>query len=284
MNSSWKVYLSLWAALIGNIGLAETAPVEAESLRQNFAWARQVSAFLELRPSWISDTGRWYSENTIELGYRFSPRVSLSYMQFVNTNMYSPGPSTPGLDPYLSDGAFRLKMNDIWISEDTKTTFSYEFRPLLPTFAPKAEAGMLTTVRNYFKLKHRLSSWFTMAVAEVPMVHVFSHAGYQGAANPLFENMFVWMPEFEISSRLTLSMPVFYHLTRFSNYAAGATNSGSWTHTLWFWPDLIYALTPNWSVGLSYYSDNLLGSDLSGFNISQGLRRGVFQAVVQATL
>ena len=190
-------------------------------------------------------------KTTLEAGYQFSENLELSYEQWFNNNIYSPEESSTsdfssrGNEPapiegeslYTTDGSFKLKLSNLWRSSDKKTSVSYEGRIFLPTHPLKREAGMLTAVRNLFKVERQL---FTPALsvnaAVAPMFHVYQQSGSVAdsgpAANPWFENDFIVGCTVKLLPKLTFNFPIFFDVTRFRGYEQGARYDNSWVYNL----------------------------------------------------
>jgi len=255
----------------------------------------KILGTVEVRPSWNlrpNADDAFSTENMVELGYQFNKNFSLSYRQEINTNLFNPavGPSEGGLGAYANDGILRAKIDNIYVNEAAGLSFSYEPRVYLPTNREKRDSGMVTTVRNYLKLKKSLSDTVFLSLNEIPIVHAYDRAVGVKGANPTLENRVYLILDWNITDKLAFSFPLMLNSVKYRD--AGPVTAGSPViaksnevqHTLWIYPELTYAVTPNVSLGVAYYSDNLARTDLSALTIGDGLEKGVPQAVVNVTL
>ncbi len=224
---------------------------------------------LDLRPSVSTKSGVLGSENTIEAGYQFDSTWRLSYAQWWNTAKNL----SDGL--YTHDGFFRLRGSNLY--DNGVVTVSYQGRLFLPTFASRREAGFVTSVFNQLKMAVQLSPDLTLSFSTAPTYLHFSRTSFNGKANTVFQNIGMANLDIKLSNRLTLSLPLYLISSR-THSVSGLAGSGEWSHLLVVWPELAYSLNANHSVGLSYYSDNLMSPTLDRFNIAQGLNNGVLQA------
>ena len=241
-------------------------------------------ATLDLRPSWTTNTGEFHTENYVEVGYQFDPKTTLLYEQDFFTNLYDPVGSG-GLGLLALDGFFRLKRSRLWVDKERAFSLGYEARVLLPTRAKFRNAGMITHFRNYLKLGVGLSKTVTMTLMEIPIFLFYNRAGSGNEANPSYENRLYFITDVTLwNGKITVSLPILFHSTRYRDYQLGAKNNATWSHFLWFYPEALYSLTPNSAVGLSFYTDNLAKADLSGLTLGDGFAAGVFQLVFRLFL
>jgi hypothetical protein len=269
--------------------LGEVARSEAVlKATQNQPSREKVIGVVELRPSWRSRDGEFHSENSLELGYRFAAQFQFGYRQHFHTNLYNPNQrGSEGLGLESEDGFFRGKLEDIWRATDS-LSLSYEGRVYLPTQAKKREAGLVSSLRNYFRFRQRLSDTVSMSLELVPILHAYSKAGTTttkgSAANPFFEHRTYLSAYIRFTKRLNLYFPLIIHNTRFSEFHPEANFHNSWGHKVKIWPELTYAVTSNTNLGLAYYSDNLIASDFSATDIRNGLEKGITQVIVRTSL
>jgi len=252
--------------------------------------AAKVLGTLELRPSYGSKVGEYHTENNAAVGYQFSKTESLIYKQEFNTNLFDPNSSASagGVNLIAKDGYFRGRINDISRIFDAGPLFSYEARVYLPTDAVKRDAGQLVSIRNYAKLKQSVSDRVALFVEETPILHVYNTAGSVNAkgaaANPWFENRFTLGAEANLGKGFKLVVPVYFSNCRHRDFVAKAKNNNAWAHKLWLYPELLYTVNANTSLGLGYYSENLVTSDLSTTAINEGLEKGVTQLILSVAL
>ena len=275
-----------WQASIARA--AEENPSSVTATAPPVASDTKIIGMLDLRPSYTSKLGEFHTENTLEAGYQFSKNFSLTYVQFVNTNIYdartaAPG-QLPGLGVDIQDGFFRTRVNNIWESADKNTNFSIQGRVYTPTYAPKRDAGFLTTLRTNLKLTQKVfGGAVDLIFADVPMFHAYSKAGVGKKANPIFENMVVLEADVHITKGLTLMLPFLFQHVKNRSFA-GATNSGTWAMTYWVWPELDYDVNDNLTLGVAWYSGNFVKEDLSATDFAGAFKDGVAQFVVTVSL
>jgi len=256
------------------------APQPAES---------KVIGGVDIRPSWASKAGNVYSENFVELGYQFNPNTKLTFVHDFNNDLVSPqGSPDDGINLTAVDAFVRTRLNNIYTIPSTNMNLSYESRIYLPITQFDRDNGAVTTLRNYFKLRMPVTERVAFTVMELPIFHLFNRTGTIAAdgssnANYFFENRVYAIADFTITDRLSLSVPLMFHFKRFNDFA-GAANSGKWQYILWTYPELSFSVNPNLTLGLAYYSDNLIKSDLSNFDLGNGFEKGVFQISVAANL
>jgi hypothetical protein len=269
-------------------GFAEEATSTAEVKQESES---KIVGLVDLRPSWLMKKGTWDTENTARAGYQFNKTLQVDYTQYFNTNLRASGmaPLTPDTKFAFDVGFVRALVNDIYTSTDKTVSLSYQAQVYTPTNSQLRDAGMITYVRNYIMLKKVLNDSVSLSAMELVIPHIYSQSGSVVAgvptANPIYENRIYLIADFTlIKDTLTFSLPLMFNSTRYRDYASGATLNNRWQHVLWTWPELIYSVTPNVGVGLSYYSDNFIKDDFSGLTIKEGLEGGVTQFVVQASL
>lgn len=237
-----------------------------------------VMGFIDLRPSYSSQIGEFHSENTLELGYKFSNTWNLVYDQEFQTNLYNPA-DEGGLNLTAQDGYARLRGADLLKSADETLTLSYELRAFAPTKSSRRDAGMVTAIRNYAKLAKKLSDRVTMTLMEVPIAHIYTRASYNGKPNPSFENRIYLITDVDLTDKLSLSFPIQWNAQKLRSA------EGNWDNFIGIYPEVGYTLTENYSVGAAYYNDtSLMSSDLATFQIGDGLKNGVVQLFFKASL
>lgn len=252
----------------------------------------QATGYLDLRPSWITKSGNFTTEDTIELGAKLTKDTSLTYMQGVLTNLYDPTSpeATSGMKPQLDAGAVKTKVNNIWKNESQGLSLGYENRVYLPVDEGSQIRGLITSVRNYFKLSKALNDEVKFTVSEVliPMIHSRSgtvSSDGKAAANGIFENRLQLITDIQLTEKLSLSVPVMFHQTRTANFRSDAANNAAWSFLVWTSPELDYAVNDNLTLGLAYYNnDSFFTPNLSKAQFGQALESGEFQFVLTASL
>lgn len=255
------------------------APAAAES---------RIIGSVDLRPSMDLTGNVFRTEDSVELGYQFSPGRTMSYVQSIGTNLQNPDPTVSGVNLSVDDGFLRTRLGKLWESKELGLNFSYQSRVYLPVSSTSRDKSMIATFRNYLTLSKTISDAVTVTFSELPIFGVYSRPGSVNAAgvataNMAFENRFYLITDITLSDKLSLSLPLFFHQTKARNFA-GATNDGAWTFTVWTYPELTYAVTENTSLGLAYYSGNMVAKDLSRVDVGEGLRNGTLQVVLGASL
>ncbi|MFM8269579.1 MAG: hypothetical protein ACKN9V_05255 [Pseudomonadota bacterium] len=281
---TWLFFLSLPLS-----PLAQAAPNLEEkptALEVKIPSGRFVGT-LDIRPSDVfKDTDSFRMENSVSFGYRFPSQFQMLYQQEIWSNLSS-SPTLPGGPQgsvFARDGFFSFTTDKFWKSEDESWFATYEGRAYLPTFAARRDAGMLTAVRNYFILGKKVNPYLTMTVTEAPVLHLYSQDSFNGKANPVFESRFQLKAALNLTSQLTLGLPLIWQRTKMRE-SAGAAKSGIWDNFVWINPEIYYALDSHYTLGLAYYDlTGLAKNDFSDLQILDGLRDGVVQFIFKATL
>jgi hypothetical protein len=180
------------------------------------------------------------------------------------------------------------KMKDIWDDKRAGLTLDNEPTAILPTLASDRRAGKVVELREAITLNKDFSDSVYVRITEIPTVFAFSQAGSVTddgpTANPIAENRFYLTGGVNLTEKLNFEFPVWLIVTRYRDYAEGAKNNGAWGTNLMIWPELDYKVDGNWTVGVSYYSDNFVASDLSSFTVRDAFNKGAAQLVLRATL
>jgi|GEM_PF-1645776 len=239
--------------------------------------------YLEFRPSYTTKIGEIHTENTADAGFKIAPNMKLGYAQWFSTNLISNLPSTQGLNLTANDGFFYFKARDVWKSSNEKWMAAYQLRLITPTDRNKFKAGYVTTIRNQFQISHKYNDFFKTDFDYRPILHVYNRASVAGlngavAANPAFDHQFVLNQEIHPAEKFSLYLPLIYQLSTFRQ-DAGVTSPGNWRKLMIFWPELDYEINPIHTVGISYYTDNLISAYGSGLDLSNGFQKGVAQLV-----
>ncbi len=266
----------------------QTAKIEAKQTIPSI----QATGYVDLRPSWVSQTGKFTTENTAELGAKLSSDISLSYMQGFSTNLYDSVSSKDksGMKFAIDPGAVKTKVNNIWKNESQGLSLGYENRIYLPVDAASQERGLITSVRNYLKLSKIVSEQVKLTLSEIAIPMIHSRSGNVSSdgtvtANGIFENRVYLITDIQLTEKLSLSVPVMFHQTRTANFRSDAANNSSWSFSVWTNPELDYAVSDNLILGLAYYNnDSFFTSNLSKTQFGKALEGGTFQFVLTASL
>lgn len=261
---------------------ATVPPVGTTQEAVNVPSPSGITGFVELRPSWTTSNNEFHTENTLNLGYRISPDVSVDFEQYFNTNLDDPTGQVTGVGLIGTGGFLRARFRNVWTNVSRDLSFNYEGRIYLPTDDAWSNAGVVTAMRNYFGLSYTAAPGVTLTIQEVPIVFASSRAGTGTDANPAFENRVYLIGSFDITDNLNFTVPVMVHATLSRNYAPAGDASGAWGFTVWTWPELTFAVADKTSVGLSYYSGNLIQSDFTDTNFfgpDGGFTKGIAQVV-----
>jgi len=242
----------------------------------------------EARPSYRMLVGEFHSEDSATLGYQFDQKNSVVYKQDFNTNIYEPkSAAVSGLNASLADGYLKEKFNDLY--NDGKLSLSYEGRQYLPTSTVRRDAGMVTALRNYVKLKYQATSNFALSFEEVPVIHIYSSAGTitgKGPlANPVFENRASVGLEYVFSDKIKFMCPFLVSDLRTRGYSSLAENNEKWLHRIWINPEVYYTVNSNVIVGLGFYSENLIqNNNFTDMIVDRGIEQGTVQFIVSTSL
>ncbi len=242
---------------------------------------------LDIRPSDVfKENDSFRFSNSVSIGYRFPYPLQILYQQEIWTNL-SNSPALPGPAQgtvFARDGYISVLADKFWIAEDNKAYLTYEARTYLSTFSVRRAAGMISAVRNYLTIGHKLGPGATVSLTETPIMHFFSQDSYKGKANPVFENRLQAKATFQLTQNLTFGLPLIWQVTKMRQ-SPGASKSGIWDHYIWINPELFYSLDSHYSVGMAYYDlGSLTRGDLSDLTIMEGLRDGVVQFIFKASL
>lgn len=259
-----------------------TAPVTQTAVAAPVPATSKPMASVDLRPSWTTKSGEIHNENTLLGGYQFSPKLSVYGVYNFMSNIYNPEKDL-GFDQTSYDLSLRTKLPGLFTFRDTGIVFGYENRIYLPVTDGNRTAGMIATVRSYLSLSKSFGDFYKVTLVELPIFHIFKTAGVGASANPWYENRVYLVNSFQLTKSLSLAVP-FYLYSKLGREFSAASNSEKWTHRIDIYPEITYAVNDNISVGLAYYSDNLITSDFGDTTISKGLEDGVVQFSVAASL
>lgn len=248
----------------------------------------KIMGMLDVRPGYLPRSGELYTENVAELGAKIGKNAQLSYSQAFNNNLFSRRDATTGVSPSMQPGFIRGKLNNIYENTANKLKLSYEQRLYLPVMESQQNAGLIVASRNYFKLSRTVNETLKLTLSEIPIFFLNSRAGTglgdKASANPVFENRVYLIADFQLTQKISLSIPLMFHQTRMGDYS-GAANANGWSFYVWTAPELDYQVLENTTLGLAYYNyDSLFAPDLSKTNFGGGIESGVVQLVFTQTL
>jgi len=252
-------------------------------------------AQLDLRPSYLSNSGTWYQENGGELGFRAGAKTKLSYVQLFNNNIYDPSGKETGPGFLLKDGFVRGRFEKIVEVPESGFSFGYESRVYLPTDLDKSDRGLVTFVRNYFKLTEKFANTFSLGIWEVPIVHAYRQPGaaiqkvsdgsLKNYANPIFENRVYLIPEFAFANgKVILDLTIIHSATRYRDYQEGAELNDDWGHLLWIYPEITVEVSKGIRLGVAFESDNLVSPDFVQSTFQTGFEKGAVRGILQLSL
>ena len=279
----------LWGVASKAIG--ETAPT-SQTLSGQTKTGIQATGYIDLRPSWITKTGNFTTEDTVELGAKLTQDTSVTYMQGLLTNLYDPmsGDANGGLKPKLDAGALKVNVKNLWKDDSQGLSLGYENRTYLPVDEASQNRGMIASIRNYLKLSKKVNDrlQFTLSEIAIPIVNnrsgVVSKTG-EAVANKIFENRVYLVTDIQLTEKLALSLPVMFHQSRTANFRSDASQNASWSFHVWTSPELDYAMSENLTLGVAYYNnDSFFTPNLSKSQFGQALESGEFQFVLTASL
>lgn len=247
----------------------------------------RVIGVLYLRPTATTkgqDSFRF--ENSAEVGYELSPSFSVFYHQDFWMNLYNSslvgGSEGIGFKP--QDGFVDWFKDAVLESQDKTLSLGYEGRLLVPTMASRREAGFISALRTYFILGKKFGETVSLSLIEAPIIHFYREAAHNGRANPFVENRVGFQVSFDLSKNLNFSFPITWSATKMRS-APGNKLTNEMDHFIWINPELSYTVDSNYSLGMGYYdTTSLMSSDLSSFQIREGLEDGVVQLFLRASL
>jgi hypothetical protein len=291
MRVSINWYLALVCALALAAGSlrAEEQAATAEAITAT-ASDSKVIGYVDLRPTWTTQSGGVGTENAVRLGYQFNKDRNLFLHQDFYTNVYTPKSETrKGIKPTLDNLYLAYTLSNLIEDKDAGISFTYQPRLYAPTSEASGKAGLIAYNRNNLVLAKKFNESVSVSLAEIPILQVHQNGGYinEGVptANPFFENRVYLIADVNLTKDLSLSVPLMFYQTRYSNYQSGALNNNSWTFALYTWPELIYAVDANTSVGVAYYNNkSFFTPDLAKAQIGTALESGAIQAVLHYTL
>lgn len=249
-----------------------------------------ITGFVEIRPSLFVPTEEWYTENTASLGYLFKDNIQIDYTQYFNTSLYAPEASNEFAFS-LETSFVRLRLDNLW--ESDRLSFDFHPRIELPTNEFFLDTGRLLGLRNDFFLNYQWTPQFKVTLREVPILLLNTETGYwiddeSAAANPIFQNRVYLEANWQITEALGLYFPFIYQTTRFGRFDVDPEFevqvglNEQWVYELYIWPELTYALSPNFYIGLSYMSGNFLAD--GSLDLEMAFNNGVGQFMFGAIL
>jgi hypothetical protein len=263
--------------------------MEAEGKEKPKSGAKPILA-VTLRPTWYQSEPTFEMQNTAELGVQFTEKFALSYVQDFSTNVSKTGSLADAGDftPTWYDGFIRMNFKKVSESDDKLFSFSDQVRVYLPTDPTKREAGFITTIRNYFVFDRKVTGSMGFTFYEVPILHVYDRAGTtddkgKGTASPIFENRIILEPTVEIVPKVTLGLPLNFHVVKFREFDK-AENSGEWVPTLTFSPWIEWQMTDLLLLGFYYETASVAKKTDAGLVWTDGQHTGYYQAYLKIAL
>lgn len=228
---------------------------------------------LDVRPSWTTSKGTFHTEDEVEAFLRIQGASGAGYVQEFQTNLSNAG---EGLGLETVDGYLKGRL-------ELSRRFELEQRVIFPTSAYERQAGLNIGFKSIVKWKEKLLSGWEFEFWESPILPLYSKAGFEQdgvlEANRLFENRMDWiLSRTFFNEALTFSFSLVWQQIRYRQFEEGAHNHAVWNSLLWVSPEIIYSIAQNTGIGIAYYSENFVGE---GNSFSEGLRRGVTQAIFQ---
>jgi len=247
---------------------------------------QKIFGVLDVRPSAVlkgEDTFRF--ENSAEVGYQLNPKFQVLYHQDFTMNLYNPATQSgvQGVGLQAMDG-FIDWFREAWMeSQDGSISLSYEGRLYVPLAATRRDAGMITALRNYFILGKKLSNGVSVNLIEAPILHFYDQPSYLGKANPAFENRLGIQLAYKFQEKWSFSLPLLWSATQLRTVSQ--STGSRLDHFVWINPEISYAADSHYTLGLGYYDNtSLISSDLSSFQVGEGLEDGIVQFFVRASL
>jgi len=241
---------------------------------------RSFGGWIDLRPSWNPEGKSSHAENEVGVEYLLIPDRSVGYTQEFRMDF------EPSGNFQLADGYLWSELSH-FVDFTPTLSLSYEPRVYLPTSAFDKQAGLIASTRQYLKLHWQISETFALFLWEVPILAVHTQPGYEEdeeiISNRYFENRIEFGPQVSLfQERITLKVPLVLQSLRHHDFNEDALYNATWTHELWVYPSVMGKLTDTTFLGAAYYSDNFLQANgFYDWDIGRGLKRGIFQIVLQ---
>lgn len=288
-NTQYFKALWLGAALFTFAALGVETPASSTAVVAPVSKPAKWIAGIEIRPSFVIPGDEYNTQNYAQMGYQLGSGAQFVFRQEFRTNLYNPklAPGGDGMHLSTDDAFFRARVNDVYALTGS-LSLNYEGRLYLPTNAQKRDAGMITAMRNYARFRAKLSPTLSLFVEEIPILHAYSQPGAivrgKAEANPIVENRVVLAAEWVFASQWKLFFPLTMRSTRYRDYAPKAKHNDAWAHKLYFWPEVVYALSPTLSLGAAFMTESLVKADFSDLNFAESLKRGTAQIILSAQL
>jgi len=262
----------------GGSSMATLAPVEPTS---------KVFGTIDLRAEYYNGTAMFDTSNYAQLGYQFNPNFLVSWYQGFDSNIDNAllnNKSSTGLNAILDQGFLRTRVNKIWESADKSLAFNYENRVYVPTWGVDSMSGNIVQLYNAFKLTKKVNDTLTLTGVFVVKPEIYDVAGTAAfGPNPSYEQRYYLVADINITSKLSLDLPLLLYQTKYRDYGTTA-KSGNWQYILYAWPELDYAITDTFTVGLAYVTANMVKPDLSGVTLGDAIKGATWQLVFTTNL
>jgi len=239
-----------------------------------------ITGLLELRPTLGTRRGNIGTENSYELSWWINPKERVSFGESVFT--------IPGADKSqnlsFGDGFFRYQWREYKKNEINGLTATAEVRANLPLSQASRDAGLITALRSTFILAMPITPTTRFEFRETPIIYVFKGPGHESSAgpvaHPMIENRISIGPVFTLSPTLTLSTPINFSLTKYRNYASGASHNQELLPDLAFYPELDWQATSHLYMGLAYRTEAFIIRDQIGMVLNNTAGNGSLQLVL----
>ncbi len=245
---------------------------------------------IEFRPNFSPQSGSFYLQNAIELTHSFNENRKLSYVQFFRNDLYDAREKKNAFnepDFRWQDSYFSMKWSKLWESQSKNTAFSIQNRVFLPlasrgdNFPSRINQGIITLVRNYFSIKHKVFSFMEADFAYIPSFFISRKDGYttrsKKIANPVFEHYFSQTTDLILTKTLLFSMPFYFRTTKYRNYHDAAPLNNSWSYTVSMEPELDWSVNDIHTLGLVFSSDNIVNQNGTNNTWKTAFTQGQFQ-------
>ncbi len=142
---------------------------------------------------------------------------------------------------------------------------------------------MITVFRPYFTIAREFNPFFEGSFAYAPSFFIFKKSGYTSAggsaANPWFEHLLILNAGIKPVKSLSIGIPAVLQMTKYRNFADGATMNDRWSYNLWTWPEIDWDINAQHTVGVAYQSDNFLKANGTGTRGKTAYTLGVAQVL-----
>ncbi len=222
-------------------------------LLSHFTFAASLyEASVDLRPSWSPKKNDSRFENEFALNYRATENLNLSYVQEFQTPPFE-----------LRDGYFKTE-------QKLSHRIRLETRSILPTNSVEREKPLNFAFRPILTFVLIGEESRSIELSESIVARWYR----ESLENNFFENRMELISKYSFfSEKLLLKLPIVWQSLKRKELVE---------QILWISSEVIYALDESISVGLAFYSENLITEN--GFRLIGALEEGTVQAVLQARM